>query len=128
MKSRVFTGESANSAMRWFWYILIAVCLVIALIMWASSSPVRFEHRYDGWAQFVILTAGVFGYLLKWGWHYRKRVRFWQLYAIALLGHGAVFVTVLSPGRWHVLILAIVGSLEVMALAALITWAMREKF
>jgi hypothetical protein len=114
--------------MRWFWYVLIAVCLVIALVMWASSSPVRFDNRYDGWAQLAILTAGVFGYLLKWGWHYRKRARFWQLCAVLFLGHCAVFVTVLSHGRWHVLILAVVGSLEVMALAALISWIMGEKF
>jgi hypothetical protein len=114
--------------MRWFWYSLIGVCLVIALVLWASSSPVRFDNRYDGWAQLAILTAGVFGYLLKWGWHYRKRARFWQLCLIVFLGHCALFVPLLSHGSWHVLILAIVGALETMALATLIAWAMTEKF
>ena len=113
--------------MRWFWYALVGVCLAIALVMWASSSPVSFDNRYDGWAQLAILTAGVFAYLLKWGWQYTKRARFWQLYTIMFLGHCAVFVPAFSHGGWHVLILAVVGSLEVIALAILIAWAMDER-
>lgn len=127
MRSRAFRADNANSAMRWFWYVVIGICLVIVLFIWATSSPGKFGHGYDGWAQLLILTAGVFGYLLKWGWHYRKRARFWQLYAAELLGHCAIFVTVLSHARWHVLILALVGSLEVIVLATLIAWAMGEK-
>lgn len=128
MRSRVFRAANATSATRWLWYALIGVCLVIALVMWAFSSPGKFDHRYDGWAQLTILTAGVFGYLLKWGWHYKGRTKFWGLYLTAFLAHCAVFVTVFSHGRWPILLLAVVGSLEVMALAASITLAMGEKF
>ena len=114
--------------MRWLWYALIGVCLVVILLIWASYSSGKFDHGYDGWAQLAILTAGVFGYLLKWGWRYKRRVKFWELYSLTFLGHCAVFVAVFSQGRWHVLLLAVVGSLEVMALATLIAWAMGEKF
>jgi hypothetical protein len=128
MRSKVFRAGSANSAARWLWYALIGVCLVIALVVWASSSPGKFDHRYDSWAQLGILTIGVFGYLLKWGWHYKKRSKFWGLYSIAFIGHCALFVTVFSNARWPILVLAFVGSLEVIALATLIAWAMGEKF
>ncbi len=118
---------NANSAARWLWYVLIGVCLVVALVIWALSSPGKFDHRYDRWAQLAILTAVVFGYLLKWGWHYKERARFWGAYLIAFLAHCAVFVAVFSHGSWHILLLGIVGSFEIMALATLIALAMGEK-
>ncbi len=127
MKSRVFRADSANSAARWLWYALIGVCLVIALVVWASSSPGKYDHRYDRWAQFAILTAIVFGYLLKWGWHYKARAKFCGSYLIAFLVHCAVFVSVFAYGSWHILLLAIVGSVEIVALATLIALAMGEK-
>lgn len=100
---------------------------MIALVLWASSSPTKFDYGYDGWAQLAILTAGVFGYLLKWGWQYKRKAKFWRLYSITFLVHCAIFVTVFSHGRWHVLLLAVVGSCEIMALAAFIALAMGEK-
>lgn len=126
MRSRVFSAANATNAMRWLWYGLIGVCLVIALVIWAFSSPGKFNHEYDGWAQFTILTAGVFGCLLKWGWHYKGRAKFWRGFLIAFLVHCAVFVFVFSHGIWHILLLAVVGSLETMALATLIALAMGE--
>ena len=127
MKSGAFKGANASSAARWLWYSLIGVFLVIALVIWASSSPTRFDHSYDGWAQFAILTAGVFGYLLKWGRQYKGRAKFWGLYSITFLIHCAVFVTVFSHGRWHVSLLAVAGTCEIMSLAAFIALAMGEK-
>ena len=76
--------------MRWLWYVLIGVCLVVVLFIWGSSSPGTYDHRYDKWAELVMLTAIVFGYVLKWGWRYRRRARFWKLYSILFLGHCAV--------------------------------------
>ena len=99
---------------------------MIALVIWASSSPSKFDHSYDGWVQLAILTAGVFGYLLKWGWQYKRHAKFWRLYSITFFVHCAVFATVLSHGRWHVLLLAVVGSCEIMALAAFIALGMGE--
>jgi Ca2+/Na+ antiporter len=128
MRSRVFRVANANSAVRWLWYAVIGVCLVVALFIWASSSPGKFDHRYDRWAQFAILTVALFGYLLKWGWHYKRQAKFWGLYLLAFLAHCAVFVTVFSHGSWHILLLGVVGAFEIMALAGLIAWAMGEKF
>jgi hypothetical protein len=128
MRSRVFRTVNANSAARWLWYALFGVCLVVVLVMWAFSSPGKYDHGYDKWAQFAILTVVLFGYLLKWGWHYRRRAKFWGLYLTAFFGHCAVFVTVFSHGRWPILLLAIVGSVEIMAIATLIAVVMGEKF
>jgi hypothetical protein len=127
MRVKSFHSANATNAARWLWYALIGVCLVIALVIWAFFSAGKIDHSY-GWVQLAILTAGVFGYLLKWGWHYKRRTKFWGLYLIAFLVHGAVFVTVFSHGRWPILLLGVVGSLEIMALAALIALAMGEKF
>src|SRR5271157_2026915 len=125
MRSRALQMANANSASRWLWYVLIGVCLVTVVVIWALSSPAgNFDHRYDKWAQFTILTVVLFGYLLKWGWHYKKHARFWRLCLILFLGHTAVFVPVFSYGRWPILLLGLVASLEIMAFATLIAWAM----
>lgn len=128
MRSRVFKVDSANSAMRWLWYALIGVGLVVALVMWASSSPTKLDHRNDRWAELAILTVLLFGYLLKWGWHYSKRTRFWELYAILFLGHCAVFIPVFSRGWIPIPLFAVLGAVEGIAVATLIAWAMGEKF
>jgi hypothetical protein len=99
---------------------------VVGLIIWALSSPGKLDDRFDRWAQFAILTAVVFGYLLKWGWRYRVHPKFWGTYLIAFFTHLAVFVPVFSLGRWHILLLAVVGSLEIMALATLIVLTIGE--
>ena len=120
--------DSADSATRWLWYVLIGVCLVIALFAWASLSSGKYDHRYDRWAQLVILTAVVFGYLMKWGWRYKREAKFWASYLIAFLGHCALFVTVFSRGSWHVPLLAVAGSFEIMAIAFVVAWVMGERF
>lgn len=118
----------ANSAVRWLWYALIGVCLAVVIVTWAFFFPGKYNHGYDKWAQLVILTATIFGYLLKWDWHYKKRAKFWGLYLTAFFGHCAVFLTVFSYGRWPISLLAIVASLETVAIATLIALAMGEKF
>jgi FtsH-binding integral membrane protein len=127
MRSRVLQAASANSAARWLWYALIGVCLVVVIVIWAFSSPGKFDHRYDKWAELVMLTTILFGYLVKWGWHYRRRPKFWRVYLILLLGHCAVFVPVFSHGWWPIPLFAVVASIEGMALATLIAVAMGEK-
>lgn len=116
--------------MRWLWYVLIGVCLTIAIVVFASYSPGKLDHRYDGWVELVILTAIVFGgYLMKLGWQYRNRARFWQLYAILSLVHCAVFVPLFLRGWWFpVPLFAILGAVEAIVIATLIAWAMGEKF
>jgi hypothetical protein len=129
MKSRALPTVSASSAGRWLWYAAIGVCLVVAIFVWASYSPSKFDHRNDKWAELIILTAIVFGgYLWKLGWHYRKRARFWELYASLFLVHCAVFVPVFSHGWLPIPWFAVLGAVDGMALAALIAWAMGEKF
>lgn len=128
MKLKVIRAENANSESRWLWYALIGVCVVFGIVICAIYSPGKFDHSYDRWAQLTILTAGVFGYLLKWGWHYKRRVRFWAIYLTAFLAHCAVVVTVFSRGTWNILLIGIAGSFEVIALAMMVALAMGEKF
>jgi hypothetical protein len=127
MRSRALKLESADSVRSWVLYILIGLCLVVGLVAWSFHSSGNFNHKYDAWAQLTILTTVVFGYLLKWGWRYKGRAKFWQIYLIAFAAHCAVLAMVFSYGRWHVLPLAIVGSFEIMALATLIALAMGGK-
>jgi len=62
------------------------------------------------------------------GLAHKKRAEFWGLYLIAFFSHCAVFVTMFSYGRWPISLLAVVGSLEIMAIATLIALAMGKKF
>lgn len=128
MRLKVLQTANASSPMRWLWYALIGVCLVVAIVIWASYSTGKSNHRYDRWAELVMYTTVLFGYLLKWGWHYKRRTRFWKLYSILFLTHCVVSVPVFSRGWWPPLLLGVIGSLEIMAFATLIAWAMGEKF
>ncbi len=113
---------------RWYAYIAIALALVVAITIWAFEDPHKFNHAYDPWVQFGILTLVIFGYLMKWFWRYRSSVNFWLLYAFLLTAHCAVFLRIVSrSGRWPVLTLGFVGSIEGMMLFALIA-ALRERF
>ena len=127
MRTRVSKADRASSPWRWLWYVLIGVCLAIAVFIWASLSPEKYDNTYDRWIQFAILTASVFGYLLKWGWHYAKQVKLWVTYMIALTAHGAVLGTLFSYGSWPVVVVAVVGSIEIMTIAFLVAWLMGEK-
>jgi len=129
MSTRASRAANANSTMRWFWYALIGIGLVFVILALGDSFPAMFDHRHDKWVQLGTLTVVVFGgYLYKLGWRYRRRATFWGLYLILFLAHCALFVPVFLHGSWHIPLLAVVGSCEIMALAALIALAMGEKF
>ncbi|MGH9568514.1 MAG: hypothetical protein ACRD4F_02665, partial [Candidatus Angelobacter sp.] len=113
--------------MRWLWYILIGICFAVAVIIWALYFPGGINQKHYKWVQLAVLTAIIFGYLLQWGWHYRRKAKFWRLYFIFFLGHCVIFVFVFSFGRWPSPVLAVVGSIEIMGLATLIALAMNEK-
>jgi hypothetical protein len=127
MRLRALITGSANSGLRWLWYILVGICLVLGILFWASYFPGRMDHTYDGWAQFAILTICVFGYVLKWGWHYKGQSKFWAAYLVVLFAHCAVFLTLFSSGSWPIALLAVVGSVETMALATLIVLIVGER-
>ena len=114
--------------MRWLWYVLTGIGVVFVIIFWGDSFPAVFDRRYAKWVELAILTFGLFGYLLKWGWHYRRRARFWKLYSILFLGHCAVFVPLFSHGWWPIPLFAVLAAVEGMVLATVIAWAMGEKF
>lgn len=127
MNMTVLRTVSANSGWRWLWYTLIGIGLVFAILSGGESFPAIFDQRYAKWGQFAILTVGLFGYLLNWGWRYRRRVRFWRFYFLLFIGHCAIFIPVFSYGRWPIPLLALLGSLEIMGLATLIALMMGEK-
>jgi hypothetical protein len=123
---------SANSPLRWLWYVVIGVFSVIVVTIWAFYSPYKVGHEYDRWIKFTIYTVGVFGYLLKWGWRYRTSPRFWGLIVTFLLCHCAAFLFLLPLFvGWGIpsnLILALWAGSEIVGLATLLALAMREKF
>jgi len=121
---RVATVDNTS---RWWWYVLIGVALVIVLVWVAIHVTEPLTRRYDKWVQLVLLTVVCFGYLLKLGWRYRKKTKFWGLYSILLFGHAALFLLLFSHGPWPILLLAVVGSIEIVVLATLITLSMRER-
>ncbi len=128
MRSTVSATTNASSSLRWLWYAPIGVTLVIAIVAWAYVSPRKLGHGYDNWVQLTILTTVLFvSYLSKLGWKYRSRARFWKLYIILFMAHCVVFVPLFSEGRLPIPLLAVLGSIEVIAIATVLAWALGEK-
>jgi len=82
----------ATSNRRWFWYVLISIGVVVVSMEMGFHSYNPLSGNYYPWFQAAGLTVILFGYLLKWGWHYRKLQKFWKLYILLLAVHCGVLV------------------------------------
>jgi hypothetical protein len=69
-------GRTSTTAFWWAVYIFVGILFVGILMYWASHASQPWPRGYDSWIQAGILTAVVFGYLLKWGWKYRTKRKF----------------------------------------------------
>lgn len=113
--------ENANNNNDLFWYVMIALGVVVLCILAAIYFPSKWTHNYDNWVEFALLTGALFGYLIKWYWHCRKIARFWVTYTILLLAHCIVFIPVFSHlGRLSVIVFGALGALEAMALGLVV--------
>ena len=100
-----------------FWYVIIALAIVVAIALSAVYFPVHLNRDYTNWAEFALLTIVVFGYLEKWYWHSRKSARFWMTYSSLLVCHSLVLVPVFSRvGRLPILLFGAFGAVEAMTL------------
>lgn len=119
---------SLNSKWRWLGYVLIGVSLVIALGL--------LSLRFPGWKPTAIEknlfavflgTMVLFGYVLQWGWHYRRNPKFWLAYTASAFVHCAVFVSLSFYMRWSALMLGPIMGVEAIGMAAVIFWAIDGK-
>jgi hypothetical protein len=111
-------GRTSTTAFWWAVYIFVGIAFVGILLYWPFHSRQPWQRSYDSWIQAGILTAVVFGYLLKWGWKYRRKGKFWIIYLGLLALHcGVCAVTAARVVRFSIPLLAISGSVEVMAMA-----------
>jgi hypothetical protein len=58
---RVLRTMKANNTVRWLWYAVIGVCLVVVIVTRAFFFPGKYNHEYDKWEQLAILTTTLFG-------------------------------------------------------------------
>ena len=110
-------------------YVLIAVCVVIA--EWALSM------RFPGWKptaleknlfSVLLATAVLLGYVLQWGWRYRKIPKFWLAFAASASVHCAVFVSLsFCVDHWSAFVIGPTVGAEVPAMAAFSLWAIDKK-
>ena len=128
MKVSATHAGDTGSRSRWLWYIAFGSALAMGLFAWGFYGQHPLGDLFLKWAQAMFLTVLLFGYLLKWGWRYRKSTKFWGLYAAVLIGHCAVYAFAFAHGPWPIVLLAIIASFEIMAIAAMISVAMDEKF
>ncbi len=133
MKVSATEGVSASKRPRWLLYVLVGVCLSAALFAWGFYIQRPLSTGLDEWAKFTVYTAGLFGYLLKWGWGYRTTRKFWILFLAFLVGHCAVFVSLSLPlfsghGLSSNLVLGLFAVSEFVVMATLVALTMRGRF
>jgi hypothetical protein len=133
MNSLAMREANATNRWRWLWYTAIAICLCILIAVLAFLFPQsRLSVTFNKWAKFTIYTVGFFGYLIKWGWRYRKILKFWALFLAFLLGHIAIFLSLSLPlfsrqGPASNLILGMFAACEFVVMATIIAFAMHGR-
>jgi hypothetical protein len=120
---------SLSGKWRWLVYILVGVCLVIAVS--------EFSMRYPRWKPTAIeknllsaffSTVVLFGYVLRWGWKYRRIPTFWLAFAAFASIHCSVFAVLsFCVAHWSAFVLGPVVGVEAVAMAAFILWAIKGK-
>ena len=120
---------SLNGKWRWPVYVLIGVCLVVAIfelsLAFPRWKPTAIERNlFSAFLGTVVL----FGYVLRWGWRYRRISRFWLSFAASASVHCAVFASLsFYVERWSAFVLGPTVGVEAIAMAAFIRWAIDGK-
>ncbi|MDR3736675.1 MAG: hypothetical protein P4L10_14225 [Acidobacteriaceae bacterium] len=132
MKCKALPQGPANSNWRWHSYVSVAIAIVAFLVFIAFHPLWKWDESYDKWAKAALYTSCLFGYLLKWGWHYRKARRFWALLGCLFVLHVVVFAPFLlslvaGHGLSIALVLGVGGMFEFILLALAIALLMEKE-
>ena len=113
---------------RWIGYVLIGLCLVLGLSI--------FSLRFPNWkptpvekniAEFLLVTLALLGYVLQWGWRFRRSPKFWLAYGALATAHCAAFVSLsFYVNRWPILLVGPVIGVEAIVMASVILWAVNR--
>ena len=113
---------SLNGKWRWPVYVLIGVCLVVTIFELSIAFP-RWQPTPLGKNLFLafLVTVVLFGYVLHWGWRYRRIPRFWLAFAALASVHCAVFASLsFYVERLSAFVLGPTVGVEAIAMAAFI--------
>lgn len=114
-----------KSGWRWIAYLVIGVCLVLAIsiasLHFPGWKPTRVESNL---AAFVLVTLALLGYVLKWGWRFRQRTKFWLALGALATAHCAAFLYLcFYVKHWPILLTGPIIGVEAIGFAAVILWA-----
>jgi len=108
--------------------VAIGIGLVGIVVYAAFHSRQSVPATYTRWLQAGVLTAAVFGSLLKWGWKYKTHAKFWTLYILLLAIHIGTCVATFGRGmRFPIPIVGVTASIEVIAIASLIALTVSDR-
>jgi hypothetical protein len=111
---------------RWLVYVLVGICLVVAVtavsLRFPRWKPTATENNLTS---ALLGTIVLLGYVLRWGWQYRRLPKFWLTFSALALAHCAAFVSLsFYVERWPILLLGTTIGVEAIAMAMVILWAM----
>lgn len=115
-----------NSRWRWAGYALIGVCLAVAILVFSlrfpNWKPTPVEKNLTG---VVLATMALFGYVLQWGWRFRRYPKFWLAFGTLAIAHCAAFVSLsFYAVRWPILLVGPVVGVEAIAIGMVILWTL----
>ncbi len=110
---------------RWLAYVVVGVCLVVAVYTFSMSFPRWKPTPIEKNSTSALLgTIVLLGYVLQWGWRYRRFPKFWLAFTALASAHCAVFLLLsLYVDHWPILVLGSIVGAETVAMAVVIRWA-----
>jgi uncharacterized membrane protein AbrB (regulator of aidB expression) len=110
---------------RWLVYVVVGVSLVVAVYTFSMSHP-RWKPTpiEKNLTSALLGTIVLIGYVLQWGWRYRRFPKFWLAFTALALLHCAVFLLLsLWLDHWPVLMLGSTIGGEAVVMAVVLRWA-----
>ena len=101
-----------------FWYVVIAILVVLAIAMFAVYVP---EHTLPNkqWGAFIFFTFFLFLFLTKFYWGVRKPHIFWAFFLGLLVAHVLIYAPILryiQRAFWYLFIMPLETMLLVLVI------------
>ena len=118
-----------NGKWRWLAYVVVGVCLVVALGEFSLRFPRWKASQFErNLLSICLATTVLLGYVLQWGWRYRRNPKFWLAFSAFASAHTAVFAYLsLYVDRWSAFVLGPIVGAEAVAMAVFINWAIEKR-